>query len=119
MTLNSWSSSRNESFKVNPNLVPVYESSPFRMNTQSVGFQNMLQSIRTKTSITNALEKKYGIQRLGSNEILKSLASVMSKNQCDSDVAKKLETRMIEYNDARRKYDPYVSQFKYKPTLGI
>jgi hypothetical protein len=118
MTLNSWTSNRTESFKVNPNLVPVYEISPFRMNTKSVGFQNMLQSMEAKTPITNLLENKYGIKRLGSTEILKSLAHVMLKNKCDSDIAKKLEIRMIEYNDVRRQYDPYISQFKYNSFLG-
>jgi hypothetical protein len=109
-TLNSWNTHTSESFKVNPNLVPIYETSPFIMSTKGNDFQVLIQTLNTENEAISRTEERYGLSHIGSNSILNTLDSFMKTTPCDSHIALKMEEQLIAYNEVRKEYDVIIAK---------
>jgi hypothetical protein len=100
-TLRSNTTTRERSYKVNPDWVPIYDRLKLRFSEEGTGMMSMLDLMYSKIDTVKSAEYNYGEKRPKLKNVLQDIYSFMRQNKCNSSEAKKFDSRLKELNEFR------------------
>ncbi|MFT7006139.1 MAG: hypothetical protein ACJAXJ_000641 [Colwellia sp.] len=100
-TLRSNTTTRERSYKVNPDWVPIYDKLKLRFSEEGTGMMSMLDLMYSKIDTVKSAEYNYGEKRPKLKNVLQDIYSFMRQNKCNSSEAKKFDSRLKELNEFR------------------
>jgi hypothetical protein len=100
-TLRSNTTTRERTYKVNPDWVPIYDKLKLRFSEEGSGMMSMLDLMYSKIDTVKSAEYNYGEKRPKLKNVLQDIYSFMRQNKCNSSEAKKFDSRLKELNEFR------------------